>query len=127
MQFEELPTSEDFGEYDWRAVLAGDDRYSDVDPNAYEVLTQADKGPVTAERLVRIDKFWACNGGYAETDVALLARTSDGWLTLVAYCDTTGWDCQSGGRWHWARTRDEAIRNGLDNEGRERLGLELPK
>lgn len=126
MKYDELPTTEEFSEYDWSAVLESGAEYSTtyIDTTAYEVITQADKGTVTPARITRIEKMWSDSSeGYSSTDVVLLAEAADGWLTLVAWCDTTGWDCQSGGRWHWAPTREDAIRNGLDNEARAHLGF----
>lgn len=126
MKITDLPTNETFDEYSWACVLDSGDSTSTtyIDATAYEIITQADKGIVTAGRISRVDAWWASSEeGYADTDVVVLAEAVDGWLTLVAWCDTTGWDCQSGGRWHWAATREDAIRNGLDNEARARLGF----
>lgn len=120
-----LRTNEDWDADDWETVF-GDGGY--VDPTAYEVITQNDRGPVTADRIVRVEHLAVDrSAGYSACDVVALAEATDGWLTLTAWCDTTGWDCQSDGRWHWAPTRADAIRNGLDNDGRAALGLNLPE
>lgn len=123
----DLPTTDVWSEYDWTAVLAGYPQSEPgIDATAREILTGTPKGEITADRIVSVAGLWAESPeGYGSTDVILLAELTDGWATLTAWCDTTGWDCQSGGEWKWAATRDEAIRNGLDKEGRGRLGLSL--
>lgn len=45
---------------------------------------------------------------------------------LTAWCDYTGWDCQSGGSSEIAGTLEDLIRWRLGDEDRQRLGFELP-
>ncbi len=128
MELADLPTNEDWSDYSWCNVLAEADSYGAyIDTNAYEILTGANKDAVTPARIAAVPHLWVeSTEGYAQRDVVLLAELTDGWATLTAWCDTTGWDCQSGGSWKWAATKEDAIRNGLDKEGRIRLGLALP-
>lgn len=126
MNIAELPTTEVWGEYDWQAVLAGFDVVSYVETTATEIITQADKGPVTVNRVKAVKHMWtASEEGYSQVEVYAVVELVDGWAALEAGCDTTGWDCQSGGQWKWAATYDDVIRNGLDESGRDRLGLTL--
>lgn len=46
--------------------------------------------------------------------------------TITAGCDYTGWDCQSGGVVRVASILKKAIRFGLSDEERRRLGMEQP-
>jgi hypothetical protein len=130
MKREALPTNEDFDIYTWGCVLqlpAQGNSYEQppyVDVRAKEVLTQADRGEITLDRLVSVEAFYAESPeGWGSQNVFALVELTDGWATIIAWCDTTGWDCQSGGDWRWAATREEAIRNGLGNEERAALGL----
>lgn len=66
--------------------------------------------------------------GYGSVNLAFLGRLNDGrWVTCVAWCDTSGWDCRSGSDWRIFDTRNGAVAFGLDKESRARLGLSLPK
>ena len=47
------------------------------------------------------------------------------YFVLDAWRDYTGWDCQAGGTAHVADTEANAIRFGLSEQQRERLGLKL--
>jgi hypothetical protein len=131
VKIQELPTNEDFSTDSWGYVLnvpTQTDWESGpyVSTTAKEVLTQADRGEITLDRIEAVDAFHAESPeGYASTNVFALVRLTDGWATLVAWCDTTGWDCQSGGDWRWAATREQAVANGLGNEERAALGLSL--
>jgi len=46
-------------------------------------------------------------------------------LLLSAWCDYTGWDCQSGGRMQISASLDDLIRFGMTGEERTRLGYTL--
>ena len=135
MRIADLPTSDHWTDYDWGSVLAEGREGEDVewysgpyiDATTTEIISQVPKGLVTPSRIVAIPHFWAVsNEGGGDRDVVLIAELRDGWASLTAWCDYTGWDCQSGGNWKWAATKDEIIKNGLDKEGRIRLGLALP-
>ncbi len=45
---------------------------------------------------------------------------------LDAWCDYTGWDCQSSGDAQVADTLENLIRFGMTEEARERLNLQIP-
>lgn len=80
------------------------------------------------EQIAAIDRLWATSPeGYASTDIALIARLTDGrWATCVAWSDTSGFGCQQGVDWRINDTRELAISQGLDKESRAHLGLALP-
>lgn len=62
--------------------------------------------------------------GYASTDIALVGRLTSGqWVTCVAWSDTSGFDCQGQVDWWVGKTREDAIRFGLDEEPRRALGF----
>ncbi|MFJ3170610.1 hypothetical protein ACIPJK_07470 [Streptomyces roseus] len=82
----------------------------------------------TPAAITEVTHLWSESyEGYADVNVALLARLESGaWAACVAWCDTSGWDCQSGVDWKVSADRDWVIRMGLDKEARARLGLPLP-
>jgi hypothetical protein len=76
-------------------------------------------------------------------DVALILKASEGendgqsWLAvgqlknglfffLSAWCDYTGWDCQSGGQSEVADSLDNLIRWRMGDADRDRLGYQHP-
>jgi hypothetical protein len=80
---------------------------------------------------------------FALDDVAAILKESEGendgdsWLAvgvlkngtfffLSAWCDYTGWDCQSGGQSEIADTLDNLIRWRMGDADRARLGYALP-
>ena len=58
------------------------------------------------------------------TLVAILELQDGRWATINAWNDYTGWGCQDDSQIRIAPDRLTAIRNGLDNEGRELLGVQ---
>lgn len=80
------------------------------------------------EQIAEVTHLWAISPeGYADTDIALLARLADGrWATCVAWSDTTGFGCQEDVAWRINSTRELAVSQGLDKESRVHLGLSLP-
>ncbi|MDF2969248.1 MAG: hypothetical protein K0Q93_3026 [Nocardioidaceae bacterium] len=133
MQVNELPVTEDFTLDDWANVISLYDaapdswqQHAEISQQVTAVITQEDKGAITLERIVSVEALRVIRGDYAETDVYALLKLTDGWGTVQAWCDTTGWDCRSGGQWKWAATREEAIANGLGKAERAALGLSLP-
>lgn len=98
-------------EYLWSALF----EYSDgpaPEPDSIEIVTD----------------LWATSPeGGGSTDIALLARLTDGrWASCVAWSDYTGFGCQQGVDWRVNDTRELAISQGLDKESRTHLGLSLP-
>ena len=60
---------------------------------------------------------WICYG-----------KLNDGrYFSLNAWCDYTGWDCQSGGNSFIADSKKEIETFGLTEEYRERMGVVLPE
>lgn len=80
------------------------------------------------QHIAEVTHLWADSPeGFASTDIALLARLTDGrWATCVAWSDTSGFDCQGDVDWRINDTRELAISQGLDKESRVHLGLPLP-
>ena len=79
-------------------------------------------------QIAEVTDLWAISPeGYGSTDIALVARLTDGqWATCVAWSDTTGFGCQEDVAWRINATREAAISRGLDKESRVHLGLSLP-
>jgi len=66
------------------------------------------------------------DGAYdgTELDLVALLELHDGrWAVLYGWNDYTGWGCQDGAGLRFAPSRDEAIRYGMDEAQRTRLGL----
>jgi hypothetical protein len=75
-----------------------------------------------ADALASLEAFSAWEGDYAEEDVQALLRLKDGrYATVVASCDSTGYDCQGYVDWHIAETFEEAVLFGLDESARKNL------
>ncbi|MFE1192864.1 hypothetical protein ACFW6E_08695 [Streptomyces olivaceoviridis] len=79
-------------------------------------------------QIAEVTDLWAISPeGYGSTDIAFVARLTDGqWATCVAWSDTSGFGCQQGVDWRINSTREAAISRGLDKESRAHLGLALP-
>jgi hypothetical protein len=118
-----LPTDKNWSDYDWKYVLDGDEFYEGVF-SAYDGERVED---VTAARIARVDLWDADEAdGHGSRDFVCLVELVDGtWATCMAWADTTGWGCRQGVMWKWTRTRDDAIRFGLDKDARRRLGVPL--
>lgn len=115
-----------FNTYDWEAIL-GLSPYVDVRcEDASSVPAEATRMFVPDD-VESVDCWYAeSREGFASTHAWGLLHLKDGtWAACIAWCDTTGWDCQSDTMWRLLPTREEAIILGLDEEGRRRLGLEL--
>jgi hypothetical protein len=128
MKFDDLPTNDVMD--DWEPVLplrSSGDKWSSYYSGTFSVYDGASVEDVTAERIARVDAWLADSSeGYSATDFTALVELADGtWAACMAWCDTTGWDCRSGVQWKWARTRDDAISQGLDRDARARLGVPL--
>lgn len=80
------------------------------------------------QQIAEVTDLWAISPeGYGSTNIAFLARLSDGrWATCVAWSDTSGFGCREGVDWRINPTRETAIAMGLDKESRTHLGLSLP-
>ena len=65
-------------------------------------------------------------GDWAEMDVVYVFKTADGrFCVMRAWCDTTGWDCQAGGKIEVAGSLKDLVRWSLTDEERTRLNLAL--
>jgi len=91
------------------------------------------------------DYDWQEAFGFADfsiDDVATVLHSDEGyndgdsWLSfgklkngkyyfLSAWCDYTGWDCQSGGDSFVGDTAEEVMRFGMSDAERKRLGIDL--
>lgn len=88
----------------------------------------ADGDAPEPDQIAAVTHLWATSPeGYGSTDIAFLARLTDGrWATCVAWSDTSGFGCQQQVDWRISATCDRAIAQGLDKEARANLGLPLP-
>lgn len=79
------------------------------------------------EQVAEVTHLWAISPeGYADTNIAFLARLTDGrWAACVAWSDTSGFGCQESVDWRISSSQEEAIALGLDKEARAHLGLAL--
>lgn len=78
----------------------------------------------TADIAIILKADEGCNDGDPWLAVGIL---KDGtFFFLSAWCDYTGWDCQSGGSCETADTLDNLIRFHLSDDDRNRLGYILP-
>lgn len=99
-------------------------------PQPAERLALADVEAVEAYYVAYGGSVWTpTNGeGGTELDMVLLLRlTHGGWASVTAWNDYTGWGCQDASYVKVSDNRDDVIRYGLDNEGRERLRIPLPE
>lgn len=113
---------------EWSVLFpnGGEDIYGSVYSGTFSALDGSRVEDVTCTRIAHVEAYDVQDGDYAETDIAALVELTDGsWATVMAYCDTTGWDCRAGAQWKWAPTRELAINQGLDREARRRLGVSL--
>lgn len=89
------------------------------------VATEGFRGATTfalhdVKEVLAIDEV---PGDFAELDLLGVFRTHDDRIVKVAAsCDSTGWDCQAGGRIEIAATLQDMIRWGLTETERQRLG-----
>lgn len=61
-----------------------------------------------------------------EMTMVVLGELQDGrWFGLEAWNDYTGWDCQDGADIYIGESRIDVVLNGLTQEGRSALGIEV--
>jgi hypothetical protein len=110
-EWSDLPSAPGWGIYDWQQIV---------------------DGTVSLGMIYKVHAMYssdtANDGGYDDTDYAALVELWDGrWATVHAGNDSTGWGCQGDYvDWRIFKTRDEAIAQGLTNESRRWLQLDLP-
>ena len=117
-EFSDLPTTDDWGTYDWQEILGKSVVYGG----------EADGAEVTLGMVYKVHAMHAeSRYGYSQADYAALVELQSGdWATVHAGCDTTGWGCHGDYvDWRIFVSKDEAIRMGLTNESRDWLGLGL--
>ena len=78
-----------------------------------------------ADDVASVERAHISYGDYAEEDVFALVILNDGrYAACEAWCDTTGFDCQSNTIWSLGRYAD-VTRFGMSDIARERLGIVL--
>jgi hypothetical protein len=115
-EFSDLPTTDNWGIYDWQELI-GRSR------NASGALT--DGVEVTLGMVYKVHAMRAVGDDGTEY-AALVELQSGDWATVHAGCDFTGWGCQGDYvDWRIFISKNEAIHMGLTNESRGWLGLGL--
>jgi hypothetical protein len=107
MKIEELPTNDDWYDYDWREVFpSGGGDYSGT--FVAGTLTGERTEDVTAERIAEIVYFHGHdNDG---RDFGCIARLNDGqWAYSEAWTDYTGWGCQADAWWKVGPTLESVV------------------
>lgn len=92
-------------EYNWIEAF----RYADFDANEVASIIKWDEGENDGDSWLAVGTLK--NGLF---------------FFLSAWCDYTGWDCQSGGSSETADTLDNLIRWRMGDYDRQRLGFVLP-
>lgn len=115
--------------YDWEEAFGyangGKNACNSGTPVAVRFVDEdIDTSPFDREDVVEIIK--CIDGENDEEDWLGLFRLRDGRYAFIeAWCDYTGWDCQSGGCATVANRIEDLIRWGMSKEQRKRLGLQL--
>ena len=88
--------------------------------------TSTVKEPLLPFGPMDVEKVEAASAGEHDVSRWLLVGCTFGglWFFLEAGCDYTEWDCQSSGSATMARSLEEIVAFALDDEQRERLGLQ---
>lgn len=119
MNFEDLPTTDDFTDYDWKEVLGYEyprspAKWYDYSATPKLTATARHAADLTSNRRwpVKLDEFEQVLALYATTsggvchelDAVILIAVEDGdWMLCEAWTDCTGWGCQDGVEW-WVGT-----------------------
>jgi hypothetical protein len=117
-----LPLIPGWTKWDWQGIFSNSnhqDSWAGVDPPAPEEIDQV------LHQYTSDDG----SGDYQDTDMAAVLRLKDGTFASVqAATDTTGWGCHGDMvRWYMGPTLEDVIYNGLTNESRDWLGLEIER
>ena len=107
----------EISDFDWNEIYGSTDLLGDVSVARDEVEE------VLHQHLQMGDS------GYAEMDLVAVLKLKDGTFASVhAGTDTTGWGCHGDYvRWYRGPTLEDVIYNGLTNESRDWLGLEIQR
>jgi hypothetical protein len=112
-------------DYDWAEVF-GEGTGGNTDKTTEPVPPDSDVSYAPASRTDVAEVIAAVNGMNDESDWVGVFRLNDGrYLVAVGGCDYTGWDCRASNNLAVAKTLADAIRFGLDEGQRARLGLAL--
>lgn len=106
--------------YDWQQAF-------DVSASPEAVFRSPTAVDTTAFGREDVSEILAIDEGENDGDnwVAVFKLVDGRFAAIGAWCDYTGWDCQSGGSIYVANTYDDIINFGLDEGQRTRLGLTL--
>lgn len=130
MNYEDLPTNDEWEEYDWRQVFAPDDSTSGIEvrimpPGGGQPQpASADTAPPALANVVEVTHWHGESPeGYGSLDMAALLHLEGGrWCAVTAWADTTGWGCRDGVEFI-VGDRDDLITYGFGDEHRRLLGL----
>lgn len=113
------------GDYDWKAVF-GEDSGGNTS-KATDAIPPHSKVDTTPPNLADVKTVIAAvNGENDGAEWLGLFELNDGRFCVAGGgCDYTGWDCQAGNHISVAASLDDAIRFGLSEQERARLGLTL--
>ncbi len=129
MRLEDLPTNDDWSDYDWRQVFRGEvaDEWSYSRSDNYSGTFRA--GDLTGERIEdvtpgRIAEVvqWHAESpeGYGSVDFWALVKLTDGqYAVCEAWADTTGWGCRADAWWK-AGTYEQCVAE-LSEQNRRQL------
>ena|ERR1041385_1529765 len=108
MDLSKLPIDNFYDEWDWEYVLTN-----------YQ--TTFDPG-----EIAEVELWHSEEGSYGpEHNAAGVFRMNDGsYVVYSGWCDTSGWDCQSGARFTTHTTKQDAINLGLGDEERGWFGID---
>lgn len=59
-----------------------------------------------------------------ESWIILFKSTNERFVFLTAWCDYTGWDCQSGGNYYMSTDLRDLVLGQMGDEDRKRLGFD---
>lgn len=103
MNLEDLPTSDDWGDYDWGEVLGARTNRAGFGGEPAE--------PVTADRIAEILHWHGSSpeGGGSKDFYAVVRLTDGTFAVSEAWADYTGWGCQDDAWWRVADTLQGAL------------------
>jgi len=105
-------------DYDWQqAFMASDEMLCEGATCAVSPVTVDNVSMILAyDEGVNDDQSW----------VAIVQLDDGRWAFVDAWCDYTGWDCQSGGQKWLSHSIENLWRFGISDEGRARLDAANP-
>lgn len=114
-----LPHDEWYDDWTWDYVLGEPLGYWDGEAEGRETFAP--------EQVAEIELWHVAEGDFGpEHNAAGLFRMKDdSYVVYTGWCDTTGWDCQSGARFTFHKSREDAVRFGLGDEERSWFGITM--